>query len=53
MNFKPSQMLSILDEFRTVNWLEIDRQLKCNGILPMFQFVKKEKPQAELLGVKV
>ncbi len=32
----------MLDEFRTVNWLVIDKQLKHSEIMQMFQFVKKE-----------
>jgi hypothetical protein len=32
-------MLPIVDEFRTLNWLEIDKQLKYSGMMAMFQFV--------------
>jgi hypothetical protein len=32
-------LLPMLDEFRTANWLEINRELGLSRILPMFKFV--------------
>lgn len=36
--YNKSQMLHVLDEFRTVNWSIIDKQLKYSEVMQMFQF---------------